>query len=383
MCAGMKTDRHSLVTHTVMAVVATLLLFVCRIAFAQSTKATTWSFAVSGDSRNCGDVVMPAIAEGVKRDRAEFYWHLGDYRAIYNFDEDYRQTHPTATIEDYEDGAWQDFIEHQLMPFEKLPVYLGLGNHETIPPKTRSEAIQVFADWFDAPAIREQRLADDAKNHKVQTYDHWIRGQVDFITLDNSSDDMFDADQAKWFEDELKRAAANSSVRSVVVGMHRALPDSFSTGHSMNDTPQETASGRRVYKDLLNFRDSSHKKVYVLASHSHFSMANVYNTRCRREHPETILPGWIVGTAGAVRYQLPKDVEGAEFSQNDLYGYLLGTVQEDGAIQFQFKPVAKELSAIPDAVRKEFTDSFVQQCLEKNHSSYQPDGPPQPPQCPE
>src|SRR5579871_4058678 len=48
----------------------------------------TWSFAVSGDSRNCGDLVMPAIAAGVKADHAEFYWHLGDYRAIYTFDED-------------------------------------------------------------------------------------------------------------------------------------------------------------------------------------------------------------------------------------------------------------------------------------------------------
>ena len=26
---------------------------------------------------------MPAIAEGVKRDHAEFYWHLGDFRATF------------------------------------------------------------------------------------------------------------------------------------------------------------------------------------------------------------------------------------------------------------------------------------------------------------
>jgi hypothetical protein len=29
--------------------------------------ATVWLFAVSGDSRNCGDVVMPAIAAGAAR----------------------------------------------------------------------------------------------------------------------------------------------------------------------------------------------------------------------------------------------------------------------------------------------------------------------------
>jgi hypothetical protein len=56
-------------------------------------------------------------------------------------------------------------------------------------------------------------------------------------------------------------------------------------------------------------------------------------------------------------------------------------VGKDYAIQFEFRPIAKNLSAIPDTVRKQFSDSFVQQCLEKNHSTYQPNGPPEPPHC--
>ena len=32
---------------------------------------------------------MPAIAAGVKKYNSAFYWHLGDFRAIYKFDEDY------------------------------------------------------------------------------------------------------------------------------------------------------------------------------------------------------------------------------------------------------------------------------------------------------
>jgi len=55
---------------------------------AQPPAGGTWKFAVSGDSRNCGDIVMPAIASGVLAAHAEFYWHLGDFRAIYAFDED-------------------------------------------------------------------------------------------------------------------------------------------------------------------------------------------------------------------------------------------------------------------------------------------------------
>ena len=41
---------------------------------------STWTFAVSGDSRNCGDFVMPAIAARVKAQKDAFYWHLGDFR---------------------------------------------------------------------------------------------------------------------------------------------------------------------------------------------------------------------------------------------------------------------------------------------------------------
>ncbi len=52
---------------------------------------------------------MPAIAEGVIRDLARFNWHLGDYRAICDFDQDYKQMHPTGTIGDYEDGCLAGF----------------------------------------------------------------------------------------------------------------------------------------------------------------------------------------------------------------------------------------------------------------------------------
>jgi hypothetical protein len=104
-----------------------------------------WSFAVSGDSRNCGDIVVPGIAEGVRADKAQFYWHLGDYRANYDFDQDllasseYRNKH--LSIADYQRIEWQDFISQQIDPFGDIPVYLGIGNHELVPPKTRSDFI--------------------------------------------------------------------------------------------------------------------------------------------------------------------------------------------------------------------------------------------------
>jgi hypothetical protein len=190
-----------------------------RVAFAsQSQRAGSaerltapWSFAVSGDSRNCGDVVMPAIAAGATKAGTAFYWHLGDFRAIYNFDEDIQHqpeyVAKPLNIAAYEDLSWKDFIANQLMPFGTLPVYLGIGNHETILPKTREEYLIQFADWLETPRLREQRLSDDPRDFQLRTYYHWIQGGVDFFNLDNATPEKFDREQITWFEKTLKAAA--------------------------------------------------------------------------------------------------------------------------------------------------------------------------------
>lgn len=156
-----------------------LLLLLACVVFGQSKsvsappgEAQEWSFAVSGDSCNCGDVVTPSIARKVRKDGTAFYWHLGDYRAIYDFDEDYKAFNPNASILQYETDTWPDFIQRQLAPFDDLPVYLGLGNHETIPPKTRAEAVAQFADWLDTTELRMQRLWDNPNDHLVKFYYH-------------------------------------------------------------------------------------------------------------------------------------------------------------------------------------------------------------------
>jgi len=356
------------------------LMLTSALAQPQESSGYFWRFAVSGDSRNCGDVVMPAIAKIAQEEHVSFYWHLGDYRAIYDFDQDFRQMHPEAGIASYEAAAWPDFIEEQLKPFGNLPVYLGLGNHELISPKTRAEAMQQFADWFNAAPVQAQRLQDNPADHFLKAYYHWINNGVDFINLDNSSNDQFDDAQREWFEAVIDRAAKNAQIKTVVVGMHEALPDSLSTGHSMNESAQGTLSGRAVYKRLVDFRTQTRKKVYVLASHSHFYLEDVYNTACRREHPESILPGWIVGTAGAVRYRLPDGITASPKAQPDTYGYLVGEVAADGTISFRFKSV--EQKDIPLQTVSRYTDAFVRSCFEGNRSTYAPQGAPQPPGCP-
>jgi len=348
---------------------ATVLL--CLALPLASQQAASWKFAVSGDSRNCGDIVMPAIAASVRSSGAEFYWHLGDYRAISNIDEDYRRTHPKASISQYFAQAWPDFIEHQLVPFGDLPVFLAIGNHELVPPMTRAQYVAQFADWLNQPVLQRQRLADNPANHLLTTYYHWIdHGVVDFISLDDASPDMFDATQMKWFKMVLDKDAKNHAVRSVVVGMHAALPGSSSAGHSMNESAQGTASGNKVYAQLSSFHKTTGKGIYVLASHSHFVMDRAFNTVC---HKSDELPGWIMGSAGAVRYRLPVDRGLSTLAETDVYGYLLGTVAPDGSVSFEFKEI-REID-IPAGVVNEFSADQVKWCFEQNKSDYTPADP--------
>ncbi|MDE3155396.1 MAG: hypothetical protein KGN76_09855 [Acidobacteriota bacterium] len=324
-------------------------------------------FAVSGDSRNCGDVVMPAIAAGVRQQGAGFYWHLGDFRAIYTFDEDV--THQLAhqaqplTIIQYENTVWDDFVRSQIDPFGTRPVFLGIGNHENIPPKTRSDYLEQFADWLGQPVLTAQRLQDDPRAHRLRTYFHWIDHGVDFISMDNASPDQFDAAQLTWVKAVIARDEADPAVRAIVLGAHRALPESISADHSMNESPQMRESGRQVYEALLHAQNAAGKHVYLLASHSHYYMENTFNTPYWREHGG-VLPGWIVGTAGAVRYPLPADAHDAAAAETNVYGYLTGTVADDGQIAFAFHRIAE--AEVPPNTAAQFTPGFVHWCFAEN-----------------
>ncbi len=340
-----------------------LTLALSPLAHAQAI----WSFAVSGDSRNCGDVVMPAIAKGVLKDGAKFYFHLGDFRAIYDFDQDvvaqpdYRNG-KHLTILDYETHAWEDFIAHQLDPFGSTPVYLAMGNHEVIPPKTREQWLLQFADWIDTPAIRAQRLADNPADHKLRSYYHWLSGPVDFVALDNATPDEFSDEQVAWLDSVLKRDAGNDAVRSVVVGMHEALPDSLSKIHAMDQSAEGVKSGAAVYDMLMHLRDDAHKNVYVLASHSHYFLDDAFDTDVLRAKGKP-LPGWIVGTAGASRYPLPAAAAEGHDAQTYVYGYLLGNVQQDGSIQFAFKKLSEADLAAANTM---YTEAAVHDCFVNN-----------------
>ena len=337
-------------------------------AAAQQPSSGAWRFVVSGDSRNCGDVVMPGIAETAKKNQAAFYWHLGDLRAITMFDEDiqHQPEHiaKPLSITEYESIAWPDFIDSQIGPFGSIPFLVGIGNHETVPPiKTREDFLLQFADWLDTPVLRAQRLRDDPQDHQLKTYFHWIDRGLAFYYLDNVTAEQFDAAQMGWFERVLEKDLADATVTTIVVGMHEPLPDSISIGHSMNGLPARTDSGRHVYADLLRARNVAHKRVYILASHAHYYMEGIFNTDYWKQHGG-VLPGWIVGTAGAVRYALPPHSPDAHVALTNVYGSLLGTVQPGGEIRFEFEKLAE--TDVPAAVTSRYGQDFVHWCFAEN-----------------
>ncbi len=142
-----------------------MVLLLLGIASAAGAQQPDWTFAVSGDSRNCGDIVMPMIADGAHKYSAAFYWHLGDFRHGIFIDEDMSAAGAISGHEvhrwEYPWRDWQDFIENQLKPFAATPVFLTIGNHELIRPKSREKYLKTFAPWVDSAVIRRQRTSDD------------------------------------------------------------------------------------------------------------------------------------------------------------------------------------------------------------------------------
>jgi hypothetical protein len=311
-----------------------------------------------------------AIAAGRSGAPVQFYWHLGDFRAIYRVDCDIiKRTDPAfqCPAKDnppprYIESAWDDFVKHQLMPFGKTPVFLGIGNHELYGDLTRYQYREKFKKWLTPYPLERQRRQDAARGIVYQpgnSYYHFVRRGVDFISLDNADDGGFWEEQLRWLTQVLAADAADGSVTTIIAGMHAALPHSASSGHAMDKTCRSLCSGEQAYDLLYKAQNldgppEKHKRVYVLASHSHQFLADIYNTP---ELGGRVLPGWIVGTAGAEQY-----------TQTIQYGYLQVKVKPDGTIETQFIDVTRDS---PPLVSGRGAPELTSYCFEQNRRESQ------------
>ncbi len=358
--------------------VLALLVLACATARAQGPAGApagppdTWYFAVSGDSRDCGDLIMPKIARAIADDRAApaaFYWHLGDFRRMFGPDCDIvKGTHPDwdcktrpeeqlgwDEMNHYLDIAWDDFVERQIKPFDPTPVFLGIGNHELGAGRTRADLQRKFQPWLTAAPIHVQRVRE-ALDHfysvEGDTYFHFIRNGVDFISLDNADAASFPAAQLIWLATVLDRDSKDPAVKTIVAGMHEALPFSKQRGHAMDASCQGLCSGQQAYDLLYRAQKLAGKHVYVFASHSHLFVDKLFETP---EHDGQVLPGWVVGTAGAVQYR-PE-------SEPTQYGYALVAVQPDGTLDVRFREVTR---ASPPLATGPGADRLTDFCFDQN-----------------
>ena len=344
----------------------------------EAPESDSWYFAVSGDSRDCGDLIMPKIANSIAAKREQlplrFYWHLGDFRALYRIDCDMALfmdpsfkcvqggASPSETAplkQQYLKAAWPDFIEHALKPFEQagIPIYLGIGNHETI-GRSRDQFRLAFKKWLTQPTLSAQRKTD-AKKHIVSkagdTYFHFVLQGVDFIYLDNADGKVgFSSQQLSWLASVLKADVKDEQVKTIIVGMHAALPYSISSNHAMDESCPALCSGSRAYDMLeqaqnIDGPESVRKHIYVLASHSHFFEEDIYNTDKHKGH---VLPGWIIGTGGAEQYR-----------DTIRYGYMLVEVKSDGTIATSFTDVDRNS---PPLLSGDVGDKLTNYCFEQN-----------------
>jgi hypothetical protein len=123
-------------------------------------------------------------------------------------------------------------------------------------------------------------------------------------------------------------------------------------------------SGLHVYLKLIESQRS--KSVYVLASHSHYYLADIFNTHHWQDASVrgAVLPGWVVGTAGAERNPLPPGTPSGPDAREHVYGYLLGTVTADGRVTFAFRELNEK--DLQSARSDDLTEEFVKFCMEKN-----------------
>ena len=309
---------------------------------------------------------MPVIASNVQAEHDTFYWHLGDFRAMSNPDQDLVSMLPLGTTlskSEYQQRAWDDFLTHQVAAFGSFPIFLGRGNHETNAPMTREGYIVKFSALLDRPEISAQRKTDGSDGAPVGPWYHWVHEGVDFITLDNATHDEFSDAQLHWLRTVLDRdLAPQSGVHTIIAGMHEALPHSTGSNHAMDDWPLGTQSGEQVYQ-WFQKAQSAGKHVYLLASHSHYYAPNIYDTPHWRESGGGVVPGWIIGTAGARRYALSP--ESAPSAKTNIYGYLQGIVHSDGTVEFKLHELSE--SDLMDHKWPEAPNDAIHECFTHNH----------------
>ena len=227
---------------------------------------------------------------------------------------------------------WQDFLDNQMAPFGAIPFLVGIGNHEVVFPKTRVEFLSKFGPWHDTPVLRAQRLIDSPDDQSVKTYFHWIDRGVSFFYLDNASNDEFNDDAARLVRTSARarcgepgRADDRRGNAQGLAGRLQLRPQHERIAEEHRNRPPG------VRQPAQGARQTAASGCTCWRAISTSTWKTSYDSQYLREHGG-VLPGWVIGTAGAQRYRLP--VPSPKVATTNVYGSLLGTVAPDGEIKF-------------------------------------------------
>lgn len=108
----------------------------------------------------------------------------------------------------------------------------------------------------------------------------------------------------------------------------------------------------------------------MLASHSHLLIKDIFETAYWKNSTEKdrgVLEGWLIGTAGAMRYRLPDNLPPDTLAITYAYGYLLGTVHPNGEITFQFEQVTED--NVPPDISSRYTKKLIDTCFLANRDN--------------
>lgn len=233
--------------------------------------ATSWSFAVAGDSER-GEEIFERIIGEVNASEAEQFIHLGDIT--------YRGT--TAQLAT---------AKEQLEKFT-VPYFVAVGNHEILDTKDRTD----FADIFNKP------------------YTSFTHRNATFIVLDN-------ADRKEGFADaELDRLETTLKNRDcdkryarcfTFLFFHRPVPSPLFALFTDDETSASRSSNER-FLSIIETYPVDH--IFSSNVHVYFSY-DLYGT-----------PVTISGGAGSP----PQDFIADLFGTDAFFHYLLVTVDDAG-----------------------------------------------------
>jgi hypothetical protein len=153
----------------------------------------------------------------------------------------------------------------ELKQLDPVAFYPVLGNHDA----------KFFGKFKSRHPDLEKRFRKTflgTPNSPVQSalpdkivYSTNLPGGLHFVALDNVSQNGFGPDQLAWLAQDLEHARADSSVRHIVIGMHKPLAKNSATRHSMD------RDGNQAIKDsddALDLFEKAHVDL-ILACHVH------------------------------------------------------------------------------------------------------------------